>query len=131
MSRTPAAALRYAGCWHGVGAGLVALILWASLWPLPPETQWFAGVDKIEHFLAYAVLVLWWAQVRPRQRMAVLMLACALGTGLEWAQHYVPGRSMDWRDGVANILGAFAGLALARTRVGSLVTWLDRRLQGR
>ncbi|MCA9176325.1 MAG: VanZ family protein [Planctomycetales bacterium] len=77
-----------------------------------------AGGDKVAHFLAYALLafLLAWT-VYPERRgralgyLALLLGATAYGAIDEWLQQYVPHRTADWRDWIADILGAGLGLS--------------------
>jgi VanZ family protein len=107
-------------------AGAVLAALWAALlfWlsskpdPLPELTSRFS--DKILHFAAYgtlgALLRLGLATPRraPRRALALAVLLASLyGASDEWHQWFVPGRSCDVRDWVADVLGAAAGAALA------------------
>lgn len=71
---------------------------------LPP------GADKVAHALAYAVLgaLLAWATGRPGLAVA---LATLYGVSDELHQAFVPGRTPDVLDLVADLLGATAGAA--------------------
>lgn len=65
--------------------------------------------DKLPHFLAYCLLVLFW----PPSWLGIpsrFVLAAALGLGLEVAQGALPtGRFADPWDALANTLGAALG----------------------
>ena len=76
--------------------------------------------DKLEHFLAYAVLAAIPAVAFPARRAVFLALAFlfVLGASLEFAQGFSPGRFPDWRDQAANTLGILSGAALLRRRPG-------------
>jgi len=87
------------------------------------------GADKIAHFFLYgtmgalcarALLLRRTAAATPvplRTRLLVLAGAVALatfyGVSDELHQLLVPGRSADWRDALADALGALAGGAVA------------------
>jgi VanZ family protein len=72
-----------------------------------------AGLDKVAHFGAYAVLGVLLAH---GQRESAIAPSWALALGLayaatdEWHQSFVPGRSADPADWVADALGVAAGL---------------------
>lgn len=73
------------------------------------------GLDKVAHFVFYAVLAIL-AQHAVRKpclaRWAAVTVSCGLfGAMLELAQGLVPERSMSVGDALANFLGAAAGSA--------------------
>lgn len=77
----------------------------------PPIDIW----DKLQHLAAYVVLAsLAVAAFRGAgvRRWMVLFL-CSWGGLLKLAQVYVPGRSSDWLDVVANATGVVVGTAIA------------------
>ena len=93
--------------WGGVMAAL-------SLSPILPD-QLPAGVDKIEHFLAYTLLTFLvmrgWAGTR---FLFLIFLAVVLyGGALEGLQGLVPGRTIEIMDMLANVAGAVTGLIIA------------------
>jgi hypothetical protein len=55
--------------WLTIGFGLVLLVIVASLIPNPPNPAEFKGGDKLEHFAAYAFMMLWFAQIYTRNRV--------------------------------------------------------------
>lgn len=101
---------------------VVALgILAATSWPRPPAMP--NNSDKVVHLLSYALLgaSLAWA-ARPRAVGTALLwfgAASLFGAVDEWHQKFIPSRSADVRDWLADTTGAAAGV--------SLVTALLRR----
>ncbi len=97
-------------------------IVTATSWPHPPRMP--HNSDKVVHFSAYALLgasVAWAA----RTSMVIaalrwLLVVSALGAADEWHQQFIPNRSMDVQDWLADTAGAAGGLllvtALARRR---------------
>ena len=83
-------------------------------WPHPPSMP--RNSDKVVHFLAYATLggaVAWAALLRGARRMLFWMCVVSmLGALDEWHQQFIPSRSMDVRDWMADTAGAVAGLTL-------------------
>ena len=88
--------------------------------PLPtPEFEWFA-IDKIYHFIEYAILgtLLAWAFVKARPSivpskhiwLAAAVLSMLYGASDEWHQTFVPGRYATLGDWVADALGSIAGV---------------------
>jgi VanZ family protein len=100
----------------------VMAVTWLSLTPLgalPEVHMW----DKLQHFVAYAVLAICGVVGFPgrRPRLLVGVGLIVLGCGLEVAQAAVPGRNPSIGDAVANIAGIAFGLATA---------WIGVRLVG-
>jgi VanZ family protein len=73
--------------------------------------------DKVEHFAAYAVLAALPAlrRFRAPSIRAVMAFLFLLGAALEVAQIFIPGRSCDWRDLLADSCGIALGVAAVRT----------------
>ncbi|MBC7841566.1 MAG: VanZ family protein [Gemmatimonadaceae bacterium] len=96
-------------------------ILMATSWPAPPDMP--HNSDKVVHFSAYASLgaaVGWAAETRFFRRILLWIgVVSLLGAADEWHQQFIPSRSMDVRDWLADTAGAVTGL--------SLVTALTRR----
>ncbi len=77
--------------------------------PEPPVS------DKIGHFLAYGA-VTWvgaMAASTLKRQVNLGLTMLALGILLEFAQAFVPGRTPEMFDGLANMFGVIAGLGLA------------------
>jgi VanZ family protein len=76
---------------------------------MPVEVTWN---DKILHFIAYFGLGILGGTGWPERRTSLLIMMPLFGMALECVQGgLIPGRAFDWYDGVANALGAFAGVA--------------------
>jgi len=99
--------------WRGVGWFGVALLLYLSLTPVPPEIHVGNG-DKIGHALAYATLMFWWGQlVSGFSRRLLLGAALALlGIVLEFVQGWTGWRTFDTNDMLANAAGVALGWVL-------------------
>ena len=85
-----------------------------------PGVHVFYGIDKLLHFAAYTVLAaaigLWFSKeswLKHPLRNFLICAAIASGYGVldEIHQYFVPGRSSEIWDWVADILGAAAGSA--------------------
>lgn len=117
--------------WLALWAVMIGAVIAGSLLPareLPALP--FAGFDKLEHFVGYAVLsayaVMLFARMRARTWAAAGLMA--LGVGLEVAQaHLTLSRQADLADAFANTLGVLAGLATAATPLAHLLQRLDAR----
>lgn len=104
---------------RGLFVVAVTTVVYVSLLPadLLIETQVW---DKLEHFLAYAVLAAIGSAAFPTASTLrpVGVGLCTLGIALEIAQTQVRGRSGDPVDALANGLGVLFGLAIARSLRG-------------
>ena len=76
----------------------------------------FPGADKLTHAIMYAVASFTWRRAITSTRDAttwrVLAGVAVLGALDEWHQRIVPGRSADFFDWVADVVGAWLGVAL-------------------
>src|SRR5450631_660508 len=108
--------------WRGVGWFGVALLLYLSLTPNPPEIPLEQG-DKLGHALAYAVLMYWWAQllVTTRQRLWLAVALVGLGIALEYVQGWTGWRTFDYFDMLADAVGVAIGWVLAAVTPNLLV----------
>ena len=119
--------------WLAGWLALFALVAVGSLLPpsgLPPVLP---GLDKLQHFIGYAVLsayaVMLFARMRPQALAALVVIA--FGVVLEFAQAaWTVDRMGDSADAMANALGALAGLLVSRTPMAGWLQRLDTRLWG-
>lgn len=99
---------------------VVTSIPGAELAPVAPFS--FPGADKLVHATLYGVLG--WLVARAHgaaqasQRDIVIMLACIalFAAADEWHQTYIPGRSTEPLDWLADSLGATCGVAAFAVR---------------
>jgi VanZ family protein len=102
----------------------MAALFVVSSQPIPEEVQQFVPFwldhDWLHHALAYAGLALValratsggrWRSATTAAHVAAWAIAAGYGVTDEWHQSFVPGRSADVRDLVANAAGAFVALA--------------------
>ena len=116
--------------------------LWVALWMLAIAVVVFGSLapgsdlptvpfsDKLQHFLAYAVLSASGVQLFARRLSwaFVCVLLVLMGIGLEYLQAQMAlGRMLDRNDALANTLGVLAGLATAFTPWRDLLLRIDRR----
>jgi|GEM_PF-638139 len=117
--------LRFSRLWQGIGWLMVAVVVWLSLTPEPPQppTPWLAW-DKAQHVLAYASLMYWFRQAfLPRWRWPMFLLF--LGVGLEVLQGLGGARTFDPVDMVANSIGVCFGFGISYTPLGRLLSKID------
>ncbi len=100
-------------CWS---VGLVSL----SLLPDMDAPLLFRGQDKVLHFCSYLLLAWLTCRVlqiyssgRGKKLLMTLTYCLVLGALLELAQGlFIPGRTAEWLDVLANAAGAASGCAL-------------------
>ena len=97
-------------------AGWVAFTLTLTSIPNPEFGPSFPGADKVAHFSFYGAMgflfVLWRRETGTRAAAAVIwasIFAAFLGAFDEVHQHWIPGRSMDFVDWLADFSGGTAG----------------------
>ena len=116
-------------------AGWVALTLTLTSIPHPEFGSSFPAADKIAHFGFYGVagflFVLWRRETGAGAAAAVIwaaIFAALLGAVDEVHQQWIPGRSMELLDWVADVAGGTAGgfcSAVAASMLPSLLTPKD------
>jgi VanZ family protein len=97
-------------------------ILVFSIRPVPEELPDLPDIDKLYHFAAYFILGLLWARSllslsvaengRGRRRKVIIIaatVASMFGILIEVIQYFVPERSADVIDALANWAGALSG----------------------
>ena len=115
--------------WLGAGWLGVATVIYFTLVPDPPQIDMEQG-DKVQHLVAYASLMLWFAQVqtgRAERRITALLLV-ALGIGLEFAQGLTGYRLMSIADMAANTTGVAVGWLAAPPRLPNASVWIASML---
>ncbi len=114
MRGTLSRPLRHRALWVTVGWLLVALVVWGSLTPSPPEAL-PAESDKLEHVVSYLVLALWFGGIYSgRARSGYALAFVAMGVGLEFLQQAGGVRQLEVQDMLANAFGAGLGWLLSQ-----------------
>ena len=117
--------LRFAKFWLALGWLLIALIVFLSLWPEPPQPLAFEQSDKFVHSVVYMLLMLWFTNLYPRSyhhpRLSTAFFA--MGICLELLQGMIEHRTFSYADILANGFGILLASLLAKTH---LATWLSR-----
>ena len=102
--------------WRVLLGLLFVAITWLALVPDPPQGI-STGWDKSNHLLAFASLAftgVWACWPQPRQWWLLVLALLAYGVGIEIAQGFLPPRSADAADVLAD------GVCIA---LGLLVAW--------
>jgi VanZ family protein len=101
---------------------MIAVILLLSLWPsVPMPNLGISWTDKLGHFIAYFVLMGWFALLyRPSAHPVLALRVIALGIVIEILQWFSGYRYFELADIAANTLGVlaatvFCGFWLCRT----------------
>lgn len=101
--------------WRALLAILLAAVTWLALVPDPPKGV-STGWDKSNHMLAFASLAftcVWALWPTPRQWWLIVAALLAYGVGIEIAQSFLPPRSADALDVLADGIGIGVGLLTA------------------
>lgn len=120
--------------WLGVGAVLVAAICVLSLMPESPEQEATRpeGTDKVEHVLAYGLLMFWFAHLEPEKqgRIRLAVGITGMGVALECLQGLIGHREFSAADLAANGLGVAVGWLVSPPRGPDVLRLLEARLLG-
>jgi glycopeptide antibiotics resistance protein len=121
---------RYLLLWVAFGCSIIALVLYASLMSNPPGAVDFPHADKIEHLLAYGVLMGWFCQIlgSKKHQLTLGITFCLMGVTLEFFQGWGGQRYFEYADMVANTAGVFLGWWLSRTWCAGLLYRVDQAL---
>lgn len=115
--------------WIGFGWAGVFIIVILSLMPSPPQPVHFEYADKLEHALAYGLVMLWFCQVyKLGKGLMVGLLLFALGVALEYMQGMTDYRSFEYADMLADATGLILAWGLAHTPLGSIYQCIEKTL---
>jgi len=106
---------------------LVLLVVYLSLANLElPQVPSTVG-DKINHLLAYGVLMGWFGQLLLdwRHRVLCALVLIALGISMEFLQGMTNYRFFEWQDALANSLGVLFGLAALMVGADKILLWFE------
>lgn len=115
--------------WAGLWVLAIAAVVTGSLLP-SSDLPSVKVNDKVEHFVAYALLSAGAVQLFARRLSwaFVCVLLVLMGIGLEYLQARMGlGRMLDRNDALANTIGVLIGLATAFTPLRDALLRLDRR----
>ncbi|MCJ7557383.1 MAG: VanZ family protein [Gammaproteobacteria bacterium] len=125
--------LQFPRLWLGLGWALVMLVVVGSLLPGKMlESVDFLLSDKIQHALAYATVMVWFAGIYQASSYRWMVPGLlVMGIGLEYLQLKYFHRHFDLRDMLANGVGVVTGLVLARFGLGGWCARLENWWRGR
>lgn len=122
--------LRLKKLWLSIGWSLVIAVIILSLIPPPPPIMpSITYGDKIQHFVAYFILMGWFAQLyhTPQQRLQYMVGFLLLGGLLELLQGVNGIRTADWIDMFANSFGVCLAWQLTKKRFTNVLTSFEQK----
>lgn len=116
--------------WLCVGWAMVLLVIYFSLTANPPQVPKFQFSDKLEHLLAYFILMGWFGQLYPAlsQQIISALSFVLMGILLEFIQGWSGYRMFDLLDMMANASGVLLGWWLTRRWCAGWLQQFDRLL---
>jgi len=118
--------LHYLWFWRIIGFILISVVVWLSLTPKLPQVGSLFSYDKLGHFLAYAILMSWFAQLHlPSKHLRLALYLIFLGIFLEYLQSLSAVRTPDLIDAIANSLGVLMGWVLMQTPLQRTLFFID------
>lgn len=123
--------LRFFNLWLSIGWLMVLLACYFSLTANPPEFNIeFEYLDKLEHFLAYFILMFWFAQLykTSRIRLFYIFFFVSMGVILEILQGLGGIRFFEYSDMLANTSGVVLAWIITKTRLNNLLLSFENRV---
>jgi VanZ family protein len=117
--------------WWSLGIALLLLITALSLLPIRGPDLDLPNSDKLNHAIAYLVLMLYFGQLvgaHWRGRAAVVAALIGYGIAIELLQALLPLRVAELADLAANAAGIAIGLLLLRTPIGGTLIAIERHM---
>lgn len=107
--------LKYFWLWLLIGYAYLSYIIYGSLTPSPVEVN-IDDFDKVMHFSAYALLMIWFAMIfySAHARVIHAIAFAGLGVGMEFAQQAGGVRFFEFSDMIANSVGVLTGYFVTR-----------------
>jgi len=103
--------LTYLPIWILIGWLMLSLVVYLSIISKPPTILEFSSADKLEHLVAYSILMGWFTQIYTSRNKRIFMAIqfCLLGISLEILQGWGGHRFFEYMDMLANTAGVFLG----------------------
>lgn len=124
--------LYYRNIWLSIGWFLVLLIWVMSLIPVPESIDIkITYFDKVEHMLAYFMLMAWFAQLYHKRSTRLLYAVgfVAMGLVIEVMQGMGEVRLFDLNDIVANIAGVILAWLFVTGSLTEILAKLENRIK--
>lgn len=110
--------------WRALLLALVLTVSYLAMSPQPPRDLNF-GWDKLNHVVAFTALAFTSCMSCPNSpRWRLVLLAALVGFGglIEVVQSFVPGRSSEWDDLLADSIGIAFGASVGAAWLWALNT---------
>ena len=110
---------------------MVLTVCYLSLTSSPPELDIkFKYIDKLEHWLAYFILMIWFSQLYKsvRTRFFYLLFFILMGVVIEVLQGLGGIRYFEYGDMLANTLGAVTAWHVTKNRFNNLLFSFEKLL---
>lgn len=130
MNNHPYRTLEHRKLWLVIGWLLVAVVIVLSLMPKPPQLFTFNYADKLNHIVAYAVLMGWFVQIYrlPGIHVRFALGFIMMGVAIEFLQGLDVYRQFDIVDMLANTVGVSLAWVFARTGFSQLLVRFEQML---
>lgn len=123
--------LRYFSLWLSIGWLMVFSLCYFSLVSDPPKFDVdFKHFDKVRHFIAYFVLMFWFAQLYKSKmnRYGYAIFFILMGAILEVMQGLGGVRYFEYYDMLANTAGVAAAWFITKKRCTTLFLTIEKRI---
>lgn len=116
--------LRYFKLWLSIGWLMVFLLCYFSLVSNPPEIKFdLKYFDKVRHFIAYFILMFWFAQLykTSKSRLFYFVFFIVMGVILEILQGMGGVRYFEYNDMLANSLGVMLAFLMTKGKFKTIL----------
>lgn len=116
--------LRYFKLWLSIGWLMVFLLCYFSLVSNPPEIKFdLKYFDKVRHFIAYFILMFWFAQLYKisKSRLFYFVFFIVMGVILEILQGMGGVRYFEYNDMLANSLGVMLAFLMTKGKFKTIL----------
>ena len=120
--------LQYPRVWSAIGMLMLLALIMLSMITIDQSAISIPHLDKIQHFLAWLIIMFWFASIYPRHKLIMLGTLLTVSLGVELMQALLSWRQGSAIDLLANFVGLVTGLVLAVINKGLLLKLFDRIL---
>ncbi len=117
--------------WLLLGLIMLLTIIILSLAAIDQTMISFSYLDKVEHFIAWGVIMFWFVSLYPDRGFVLLGILLTISLGVELAQTLTTWRQGSSGDLIANFIGLLAGWGMAKATQNRFILYLDQKLQRR
>ena len=100
---------------------MATIFYFSSKSSTPSAITWFAGADKVAHFIGFFTLALCCCYSIPTKNwksntklwfLGVFVFSCTYAALDEFHQSFVPGRLVSWKDWLADVFGSATAILI-------------------